>query len=528
MDVKTGITALDNVLHGGIPENRTVLLTGGPGAGKSTLAMQFLQKGLDDGEDCLYISTEQTPTEIRDSFEPYEFDSRHDRLTITTIHATPGHTIEGGNETELTIETLEGDESVGSGFSAPFNNTYIEQVLEKHAPCDRVVFDSVSGLAAMTDDRHTFRRAILDMIRLFSDEFEATSIFTAEERDSTNSNGGIASSDALQFNTHGVIRLWRESVDGDQHRFLRVLKMRGVKHDTRQYELEFGRDGVRMTPQNRTRPQQFMQQEFLETGVPGLDQLSGGFIQGSTALLEHDGRADVDPMIIAMITEAIERGETIVLFPSANMDPERLDSMLPSTIAPVEELLARNQLFVLDFVGTWDAMDGNTFSFGQGDGLLGSVVSSIKLLRLYQIKQATEQINDNRGDSSAFAVLHTESLLQHLEPEEVRQMYYWAKENLLRTDDRVLFVQNPGVMDDTLAEFYSYDAEQILRTWLNDGGLQYVKLEKSPIGRLGGTKLVRYTDTCPYVEVQQSSRKWRTERETERTEDTEPNKPSVI
>ncbi|MFB6304876.1 MAG: RAD55 family ATPase, partial [Haloferacaceae archaeon] len=64
--VGTGEPVLDGMLRGGLPENRAVLVTGGPGTGKSTLAMQFLQAGLERGETALYVSTEQTIEELRD------------------------------------------------------------------------------------------------------------------------------------------------------------------------------------------------------------------------------------------------------------------------------------------------------------------------------------------------------------------------------------------------------------------------------------------------------------------------------
>ena len=41
-ELKTGISGLDQVLRGGLPQNRIYLVEGTPGAGKTTLAMQFL------------------------------------------------------------------------------------------------------------------------------------------------------------------------------------------------------------------------------------------------------------------------------------------------------------------------------------------------------------------------------------------------------------------------------------------------------------------------------------------------------
>lgn len=45
-----GVEGLDEVLHGGLPTNRMYLIQGDPGAGKTTLAMQFLMEGVRKGE----------------------------------------------------------------------------------------------------------------------------------------------------------------------------------------------------------------------------------------------------------------------------------------------------------------------------------------------------------------------------------------------------------------------------------------------------------------------------------------------
>jgi len=43
---KTGIAGLDEILHGGLIPARLYLVDGNPGAGKTTLALQFLQEGV--------------------------------------------------------------------------------------------------------------------------------------------------------------------------------------------------------------------------------------------------------------------------------------------------------------------------------------------------------------------------------------------------------------------------------------------------------------------------------------------------
>jgi circadian clock protein KaiC len=48
--VKTGVYGLDSLLEGGIPEGRVIIVSGSPGAGKTTLGVQFLRTGAKRGE----------------------------------------------------------------------------------------------------------------------------------------------------------------------------------------------------------------------------------------------------------------------------------------------------------------------------------------------------------------------------------------------------------------------------------------------------------------------------------------------
>ena len=61
---ETGITGLDDVLSGGLIPHRLYLVDGDPGAGKTTLALQFLMAGVKRGEKCLYITLSETKEEL--------------------------------------------------------------------------------------------------------------------------------------------------------------------------------------------------------------------------------------------------------------------------------------------------------------------------------------------------------------------------------------------------------------------------------------------------------------------------------
>src|SRR5512138_800940 len=61
----TGVSGLDDVPHGGLVTNRSYLVEGAPGTGKTTLALQFLLEGVAQGEPGLHITLSETAEELR-------------------------------------------------------------------------------------------------------------------------------------------------------------------------------------------------------------------------------------------------------------------------------------------------------------------------------------------------------------------------------------------------------------------------------------------------------------------------------
>lgn len=478
------------MLNGGIPRNRPVLLAGGPGVGKSTLAMQFLQEGLEQGDECLYVSTEQTNDELRASFEPFEFDLDHEHLSITTLHATPDSTIES-SESGLALETLGDDEESASGpYTFPFEGEYILDHLESYGPCDRVVLDSTSGLAAVSDDQETFRRVVLDLIRLFTDTFEATAIFTAEEV-SADTGRDIGSSELLQFTTHGVIRLWWGEVRGSRHRFLHIVKMRGVNHDTRDYEIGFSPSGIHLMPAGRTAEAGFPAESVISTGLDGLDQLSGGLARGHSILLEYDGSAMVNPLAMSLIHAALDEGMCIWLINSPVLRLERFDQLLDDRW-DLESLLDGNRLFVLDVFGAWKGQYDHRNVFHPPSGVLGVMFRRSRTVSFQLEKAMASRINDRR-DAPMLGVSFTEALLRWLDPQDVKESYYWSRERLARDYDTGFFIHNPETIPGNLAEFYHSDAIQAFEATMDEHGIQYLHVNKSPVGEPGSTGVIDYT-----------------------------------
>ena len=63
--VSTGIDGLDEMLGGGYPEGHNVVVMGSFGTGKTSHGLQFIWKGLQEGDSCIFISLEEDAETLR-------------------------------------------------------------------------------------------------------------------------------------------------------------------------------------------------------------------------------------------------------------------------------------------------------------------------------------------------------------------------------------------------------------------------------------------------------------------------------
>src|SRR5207248_453389 len=72
--VPTGIKGLDELLGGGFPEGRCILVVGSPGSGKTTFALQYLYHGAMLGETGLYVTLDEHPDLVKKNLQSYDWD----------------------------------------------------------------------------------------------------------------------------------------------------------------------------------------------------------------------------------------------------------------------------------------------------------------------------------------------------------------------------------------------------------------------------------------------------------------------
>ena len=139
----TGIRGLDEITYGGLPQGRCSLLAGGPGCGKTVLALQILVNGAKQGEPGIFVA--------------FEEDAR--RIVINA--ATFGWDLPDLQNKELFF--LDGKPRAEDLWSGDFELTGLLAMLKAKADqigAKRIVFDSIDVLLSLLDNPKAERREL--------------------------------------------------------------------------------------------------------------------------------------------------------------------------------------------------------------------------------------------------------------------------------------------------------------------------------------------------------------------------------
>lgn len=292
----TGVPGLDEILHGGLIAGQLYLIDGEPGAGKTTLALQFLLQGVREGESALYVTLSETAAELRAGAASHGWSL--DGIEIVELVVDPGELM---GESELTMyhpaEVELGD-----------TTRSILQAVERHQP-RRMVLDSLSELCLLAQSSLRYRRQILALKQFFVGR-SCTALFL-DDRSSHSQDTQLHSI------AHGVIALERTvPVYGPALRQLRVTKFRGSDFLSGQQDLRMSRGGLQVFPRlEAQRHGKSFARDIVPSGVPALDELLGGGTQRGTATLLAGVAGSGKSTIAAQYAvAAAARGEHAAIF----------------------------------------------------------------------------------------------------------------------------------------------------------------------------------------------------------------------
>lgn len=287
--LSTGIPGLDDILGGGLTPQRVYLVEGSPGAGKTTLGLQFLLDGHSRGESGMYITLSETTDEL---------------IAVGHSH--------GWDLGALDIVELAGDDDLDiDSQQSVFHPSEIElaettrKVMERVDATRplRVVFDSLSEVRLLAQNPLRYRRQILALKQFFSARNCTVLLLDDKTAEADQHLHSIA---------HGVISLEQIAREyGKERRRVNVIKMRGIQfrggyHD---YTLETG--GIVMYP--RLIAAEHMRDFASRIDTSGSAEfdvlLGGGLVRGTNTLIVGPSGVGKTTLTTRCLMAALERGE---------------------------------------------------------------------------------------------------------------------------------------------------------------------------------------------------------------------------
>lgn len=255
----SGTAGLDSVLAGGVPEGHTTIIYGGPGTGKTILALQFLAAG----GNGLYVGFEERERELRRNAEALGMDLSN--VDILDLSPKGEQFFTDDPYTVFPPDEVDGDDLLEQ----------IASTLET-STIDRLVIDPLSELRSFLPDDLQFRRKISSLFNALTDR-SVTTVCTAQPPTKP-------SDDDLQFLGNTVLELQRTT----NRRTLEVTKYRGSEfasgvHTFRIHSGTGGRVYPKLVPGDH---QQEHDQTQLSSNITELDELLGGGIErGSVTVI---------------------------------------------------------------------------------------------------------------------------------------------------------------------------------------------------------------------------------------------------
>ena len=296
--ITTGNTQLDKILGGGLARDRVYLLQGSPGAGKTTIALQFLIEGANKGEKTLYLTLSEGLNELNAVAQSHGWSLKD--VQILELLTQEDELITDNQYTMYQPSEVE----LGTTTHA------ILKEVERVKPT-RVVLDSLSELKLLAQSPLRFRRQILALKQFFASR--DCTVLLLDDKTTTAGQENFQ----LESIAHGVIDLEQLSPEyGADKRRLRVKKFRGQKYHAGYHDFNINYGGVaiypRIIPSSQTKA---IGKKQVKSGVAQIDTLLGGGIeQGTSVLLLGPAGVGKSTLALQYAINAASKGEHAVIF----------------------------------------------------------------------------------------------------------------------------------------------------------------------------------------------------------------------
>jgi len=292
----TGIQGVDEITFGGLPRERTTLVCGNAGCGKTLFAMEFLVRGANEfNEPGVYMSFEENAEELTKNFYSLGFELNylinHKKLIIDYVFIERSEIEEAG---EYDLEGL----FVRLGHA-------IDSIGAK-----RVVLDTIEALFSGLKNENVLRAELRRLFRWLKTK-GVTAIITGERGDKSLSRYGLE-----EYVADCVIILDHRVNEQISTRRFKIIKYRGSRHGSNEYPFLIDKKGLSVLPVTSLGLDYPISSDRVSSGVKGLDEMfeKKGYYRGSAILFSGGSGTGKTSFTSHFADSACRRGEKCLFF----------------------------------------------------------------------------------------------------------------------------------------------------------------------------------------------------------------------
>ena len=219
----SGIIGLDQLIEGGFPKGRSILVTGEPGTGKTIFSLQFLLEGLAHGEKGLYVAADEGPLDVLEQAASLGWDLEQyvekKQLAILNAGTYLSSVGGGGKERQIDMHKAIGD-------LAGFVN---------RLEAKRLVLDPAGPFVLLRDSATRIQDQTRLLIKLLRTSMPTTNLLTSYAVPRTGERGLHGIEEYLVAGAIVLDMIWTE---GRLARSLIVEKMRCTDVKPAQYQFD--------------------------------------------------------------------------------------------------------------------------------------------------------------------------------------------------------------------------------------------------------------------------------------------------